>query len=72
METINGTGYVTYGLVSYALAYMLYLLVKTAGEFGGMRYSTPPYDSTHLILKRRSAKRMRTGRLEELPIYNLR
>ena len=45
--------YVAYGVSVYLLTYLLYLLIKAAKAGGGICCPETPYDTGHLILKRR-------------------
>ena len=42
-----------YVVAAYMLAYLLYLLVRSAEKPAAGGYPEAPYDSCHLILKRR-------------------
>ena len=53
MDAILWLGWMENAVIAYALAYLLYLLIKTASEIGGKGYECTPYDDSHLVLKRK-------------------
>ncbi|MFH1055801.1 MAG: hypothetical protein V1744_06900 [Candidatus Altiarchaeota archaeon] len=53
MEATEASNTAAYWVTAYALAYLLYLLVKAASQKGGLGYPTMPYDHGHIILRRK-------------------
>ena len=53
MDAILWLGWMEKAVFAYALAYLIYLLVKTASDIGGKSYDCTPYDNSHLVLKRK-------------------
>jgi hypothetical protein len=53
MDSTIALGYVVYMGVAYVLAYMVYLQVKSVKTNARTGFGCAPYDSDHIILKRR-------------------
>jgi hypothetical protein len=53
MNSVTALGYMANVAAIYMLVYAVYLLMKTATQTRGLAYPMTPYDSSHLVLRRR-------------------